>query len=113
MYAECLSCLVDYPDHYSVMHPRGVRLRGRPGDPYGVCSDCDSLACRYHGVRRTTGGFICIQCDPAATLSSGAVRSTVDNTVRDHLLVESGRGRPVLEWAQPNVQEWSLSFADR
>jgi hypothetical protein len=106
MPADCQSCVASYKHQYAA--PAGGQWR----DPYGVCSDCNSLACPYHGLRRTTGGFICIQCDPAALTSSGAVKSTAHNRLHTQLLSEAGRGRSTFAWVQPSVQEYALSFAD-
>jgi hypothetical protein len=70
------------------------------------------LACPHHGKRQTTGGFICIQCDPQAVAASGAATSQVQNRLHEALLAEAGHGRPLMAWVQPSVQEWASAFVD-
>jgi hypothetical protein len=96
--------------HYNLQYPSPA---GKQGDPLGVCTDCRSLACTYHGHRRISGGFICIQCDQNAIVGSGAVKSTASNRLRTQLITETGADRPnAAEWLYPNVQEWALAFVD-
>lgn len=48
---------------------------GMPEDPVGVCKDCSSLTCGWHGVRTSkakSAKFVCALCDETALVSSGA-----------------------------------------
>jgi hypothetical protein len=43
---------------------------GLPGSPIGLCQNCGSLTCGWHGVRTSSATFTCILCDNLANFSS-------------------------------------------
>lgn len=43
---------------------------GPPGSPIGLCQNCGSLTCGWHGVRTSSATFLCILCDNLVNFSS-------------------------------------------
>jgi hypothetical protein len=43
---------------------------GKPGDPVGLCKNCSSMTCGWHGARTPPPAFICIVCDIDNLLAS-------------------------------------------
>ena len=47
---------------------------GTKGNPFGVCSNCDSMTCGHHGHRDAhVPEFMCVECDPKLLAASAAV----------------------------------------
>lgn len=43
---------------------------GKPDDPVGLCKNCSSMSCGWHGARTPPPAFICIVCDIDNLLAS-------------------------------------------
>ena len=60
--SSCLFCLYGIPLLDAPI--------GKPGDPVGLCKNCSSMSCGWHGARTPPPAFICIICDIDNLLAS-------------------------------------------
>ena len=64
---------------------------GKPGDPVGLCKNCSSMICGWHGAR-TPSAFICIVCDIDNLLASAGWDDFKAKGGLDRLLPRRGTG---------------------
>lgn len=65
---------------------------GKPEDPVGLCKECSSLSCGWHGVRTSKAVFLCVLCDESGLMSSGVGKWLKDVGVQ--MLPGNGGGAP-------------------
>jgi hypothetical protein len=120
---DCQACVTTYKSNY-------ISPPGPAREPFGGCTDCRSFACSHHGHRRSSGGFICIRCDPIALVGSGIQQSGAQQTtaspspeegeegehqgadaaaarqIRNVLVRHAAQDRPIEAWAYADIKDW-------